>query len=145
MTTPSEPRPIPVHLASVAPELGELGRYAPAAAASPPSSAPSSRRAVYRTVTLTAAEPVQELMAASDDRICAYVVVVDADVIISDNKSDAAAGRGAYVPCVTPTATKPNLAAPYPVEDNRVVYAGPVVALAGANVIRVSVNAVYRA
>jgi hypothetical protein len=140
MTTPTEPRPIPVHLASVAPELGELGRYAPAAAASSPTSAPRSRRAVYRTVTLTAAEPVQEIMAASDDRIIAYVVVVDADVFLSDNKSDAAAGRGAYVPCVTPTATKPNLAAPYPLEDNRVIYAGPVAAITGTNVIRISVN-----
>lgn len=84
-------------------------------------------------------------MAASDDRIIAYVVVVDADVFLSDNKSDAAAARGSYVPCVTPAAGKPNLAAPYPVQDNRVIYAGPVVALAGANVIRISVNAIYRA
>ena len=142
MTTPADgPRPIPVHVTNG----DELARYAPSSGASSPGSASNPRKAVYRTVTLTAADQVQEIMAASDDRIIAWVVVIDADVFIADNKSDAAAGRGAYVPCVTPTAAKPNLAAPYPVQDNRVIYAAPVVALAGSNVIRVSVNAIYKA
>jgi len=140
MTTPqAEPRPIPVHVASVA--RSELDYMRSPGPSSPPQ---ASTRAVYRTVTLTAADPVQEIMAASDERIIAWVVVIDADVVLADNKSDAAAGRGAYVPCVTPTATKPNLAAPYPVQDNRVIYVGPVAAIAGANVVRVSVNAIYR-
>jgi hypothetical protein len=142
MTTPAaEPRPIPVHVASVAAELGL------AAAASSPSPSPAaapSTRAVYRTVTLTAVDPVQEIMAASDDRIIAWLVVIEADVVLADNKSDAAAGRGAYIPCVTPAATKPNLAAPYPVQDNRVAYVGPVATITGTNIIRVSVQAVYR-
>ena len=142
----SEPRPIPMHLASVAPDVGaELARYAPAAAPSSPSSRPSALQSILRTVTLTASDPVQEIMAASDNRVIAYVVVVDADVVLADNKSDAAAGRGAYVPCVTPAAGKPNLSAPYPVQDDRVIYAGPVAAITGTNTIRVSVNAVYKA
>lgn len=135
----SEPRPIPVHLASVAAELGL------AAAPGPPSpGSPKTTKTVYRTVQLTASDPVQEIMAASDERIIAWVVAVDADVVLADNKSDAAAVRGSYVPCVTPAAGKPNLAAPYPVQDNRVVYVGPVAAIGAGNVLRVSVSAIYR-
>lgn len=133
------PVPVPVHVASIGAELG--GRLA--AASSPSSSSPTTRT-VYRTVTLTAADPAQELMAASDARLGALIIVVDADVFVSDNKSDVAAGRGAYVPCVTPAAAKPNLAAPLPINDRRVIYAAPAAALAGANVIRITVIAAYR-
>lgn len=132
------PVPVPVHVASIGAELG--GRLA---AASSSSSSPTTRT-VYRTVTLTASDPAQELMAASDDRLGARVIVIDADVFISDNKSDAAAGRGAYIPCVIPAATKPNLSAPVLIDDRRVIYAAPAVALAGTNVIRITVIAAYR-
>lgn len=143
MTTPAaEPQPIPVHLASVAAELGLTAAASSPSSPSSPSS--SSTRSVYRTINLTSLDPVQEIMAASDERIIAWLVAVDADIFISDNKSDAGAGRGSYIPCVTPTATKPNLASPYPVQDNRVIYAGPVAAIAGGAVLRVSVTAVYR-
>jgi hypothetical protein len=64
--------------------------------------------------------------------------------VLSDNKSDAAGGRGAYVPCVTPAATKPSLQAPLVVRDRRVAYVAPVVALVGSAVARVTVIAVYR-
>jgi len=143
MTTPAaEPRPIPIHVASVAAELDYM--RSPSSPAPSSSPARTSTRAVYRTVTLTALDPVQEIMAASDERVIAWLVVIDADVVLADNKSDAAAGRGAYIPCVTPTATKPNLAAPYPVQDNRVAYVGPVATITGTNVIRISVNAIYQ-
>lgn len=141
MTDDLEPRPVPVHVASIGAELG--GHLA---AAARPASSPGSptTRTVYRTVTLTAADPAQEIMAASDDRLSAQIIVLEADVIIGDNKSDVARGTGAYIPCVTPTATKPSLAAPVRIKDRRVVYAAPVVALISPAVVRVTVIAVYR-
>jgi len=141
MSEDLEPRPIPVHVASVG---GELGGHL--AAAARPASSPSSAttRTVYRTVTLTAADPAQEIMAASDDRVSADLIVIDADVVIGDNKSDVARGTGAYIPSVTPAAAKPNLAAPVRLSDRRVVYAAPVVALIAPAVLRVTVIAVYR-
>lgn len=141
MSDEIEPRPIPVHVASVGAELG--GHLAAAAA---PVSSPGSptTRTVYRTITLIASDPAQEIMAASDDRISAQLVAVDADIIIGDNKSDVARGTGAYIPSVTPAATKPNLAAPVLITDRRVVYAAPVVALVSPAVLRVTVIAVYR-
>lgn len=132
------PVPIPVHVESMSPEI--RGRLAPAGRLI----MPVSNRTVYRTVTLTAADPAQELMAVSDDRLGAQVIVIDADVFISENKSDAAAGRGAYIPCAIPAATKPSLSAPVLINDRRVIYAAPVVALAGASVIRITVIAAYR-
>jgi hypothetical protein len=127
-----QPQPIPVHVTGSDVQLGA------AAAAGP------KVRSVYRTIHLTKDDACQEIMAASDDRICAYVVAIDADVYLSDNKGDAQAGTGSYIPCVIPAATKPNLAAPYPVYDNRVVYAAAAVTPTGSNVVRVSVTAVYR-
>lgn len=127
-----EPRPIPVHVTSSAP--GAL----------PGAAGATTYRTVYRTVKLTNAEPCQEIMAASDDRVIAWVVAVDADIYLSDNRGDAQAGTGTYVPCVIPAATKPSLQSPYPVQDYRVVYAAAVVTPTGTNVTRVSVSAVYR-
>lgn len=127
-----EPRPIPVHVTS-----SEPGALGPAAAA-------PKTRSVYRTIYLKASDACQEIMAASDDRICAYVVAVDADIFLSENKGDAQAGTGTYLPCAIPAATKPSLQSPYPVYDNRVVYAAAVVTPTGSNTVRVSVTAVYR-
>lgn len=132
------PVSIPVHVASIGAELS--GRLAQ----STRPAMPVSTRTVYRTVTLTASDPAQELMAASDERLGAQVIVIDADVFISENKSDAAGGHGAYIPCVIPAATKPNLTAPVLLNDRRVIYAAPVVPLAGASVIRITVIAAYR-
>jgi hypothetical protein len=143
MTEQTEPRPIPVHVASYSDELrAMLGTSWPAAR---PSSASSpTTRTVYRTITLTAGDPAQEIMAASDDRISALILVIDADVFIGDNKSDVARGAGAYIPCTTPAATKPSLSAPVPIDDRRVIYAAPVVALIAPAVLRVAVIATYR-
>jgi len=135
------PVPVPVHVASIGAELG-AGLAAAARSGSSPSS--PTTRTVYRTVTLTAADPAQELMAASDDRIGAQIIVIDADVFIGDNKSDVARGTGAYIPCVIPNATKPNLAAPVPINDRRVIYAAPVTALVGSATLRIAVIATYR-
>ena len=129
--------PVPVHVVSYA--------AAAASAVSSASSASSAAiRTVYRTVTLTVADPVQELWSASDARLEAYVMAIDADIALADNKSDAAAGRGAYVPCLIPAATKPSLQTALCVRDRRAAYAAPQVALAGSAVLRVSVLAVYR-
>jgi hypothetical protein len=218
MTTPAaEPRPIPIHVASVAAELGLA-----AAASSPGPGSPASVRTVYRTVQLTAAEPAQELMAASDERLGALVMPLDADIVIGDNRADVAAGRGSYLPCLAgsisgvytpglaapafpgsasaienpygfpvqvvitggtisavtingqlvgggagtyyvpaygsisvtwsaqPSWTwfaaprQPVLLAPFPVRDNRVIYAAAAVTPTGSNILRVTVTAVYR-
>lgn len=126
------PVPVPVHVASVAPDAGQLAAAAPTC------------RTVYRTVTLTADDQSQAIMGASDKREIAWVVAIEADIYISDNESDAAAGTGAYVPCVTPSSSAPSLSAPYPVKDYRPVYVAAAVALTGSDVIHVSVSAVYR-
>lgn len=141
MSDQAAPVPVPVHVVSVA--RSELD-YSAAAASSASSASSAKVRTVYRTVTLTAAEPSQELWAASDDRLEAYVVAVDVDVFIADNRSDAAAGRGAYLPCVVPAATKPSLQSPVCIRDRRAAYAAPVVALVSPATARVSVIAVYR-
>jgi hypothetical protein len=141
MTDQAAPVPVPVHVVSVARAELEFGGAAAAAA----SSASSAKvRTVYRTVTLTAQDPAQELWAASDARLEASIMAIDVDVILADNKSDAAAGRGAYVPCVVPAATKPSLQSPLPIRDRRAAYVAPVVALVSPAVARVTVLAVYR-
>lgn len=136
------PVSIPVHVESISTDLGaELsGRLA----MSGRPAMPPNVRTVYRTVTLTALDQAQELMAASDDRLGAQLIVIDADILISENKSDVAGGHGAYIPSVTPAAGKPNLAAPVLLSDRRVIYAAPAVALTGTNVLRVTVIAAYR-
>ena len=132
------PVPVPVHIAGIAAELaGGL------AAAAQPASSPVFRT-VYRTVTLTAADPAQELWAASDARLEAYVMAVDVDVFIADNKSDAARGNGSYIPSVVPAATKPSLQSPLPIRDRRAAYAAPVIGLVSPAVARVSVIAIYK-
>jgi hypothetical protein len=130
--------PVPVHITGIAAELGR-GLAAAASSASSP-----VFRAVYRTVTLTAADPVQELWAVSDDRLEAYIMAIDVDVTLADNRSDALAGRGAYVPSVIPAATKPSLQSPLPVRDRRAAFAAPVVALISPAVARITVLAYYR-
>jgi hypothetical protein len=126
--------PVPVHVVS----------YAAAAAAAASSASSAVFRTVYRTVTLTAADPVQELWAVSDARLEAYIMAIDVDVTLADNRSDALAGRGAYVPSVIPAATKPSLQSPLPIRDRRAAFAAPVVALVSPAVARVSVIAFYK-
>jgi hypothetical protein len=131
--TGAAPMPVPVHVASIGAGIG------PIAPAGPP-----GYRGVYHTVTLTAGEGAQQLMPASRTREIAWVTAIDADIWLGDNLSDVAAGRGAYVPCVTPSTGKPSLGGPFPVEDYGPVFAGVVTALAGANIVRVSVVAYHR-
>lgn len=123
------PVPVPVHVASVAAGAG-LG------------SRPRCY-SVYHTATLIASDEVQDILPASDKRVKAWILAVDADIWIGPNQSDIAAGAGAYIPCVVPAATKPNLATWTPVDDYRVIYAAPVSTLSGSNKARVSVIAVY--
>lgn len=133
------PVPVPVHVASIGAELA-----AAMAPGSPPAPA-AVRRAVYHTVTLTAVEGAQPVLNASNDREIAWVTAIDADVVLSDSLADAKSSNGAYLPCVTPAAGKPNLGGPFPVEDNGPVFAGVATALAGTATARISVVAVYRA
>lgn len=105
--------------------------------------APSrQRRTTFHTVTLTADEPNQELLPASDNRVIARIQPYETDVILSDNKSDSAKGAGTVVPKANTT--------PYPVEHNGPVYvcsvsAAGVPGLTALNICRVAVTAVYRA
>jgi hypothetical protein len=72
-------------------------------------------RTVYRNLTLTGAENVQELLPAGDDRVVAYVQQVDAkDIIIGNNRNDIAKGFG--------TTLKSGNNQPWIVQDSAVVY-----------------------
>lgn len=134
-----EPRPVPVHVASIGDGVGAgLG------AAGRPGAKPSGYKGIYHTVTLTAGEGAQEILPASATREIAWILAVDADIWVNGNLADVGAGRGAYVPCVTPSTGKPSLGGPFPIEDAGPVFAGVVTALVGTATARVSVVAYHR-
>lgn len=89
---------------------------------------PPARKAVYRTtyytVVLQAADGLPEpLLAASDDRVCAYVTAMDDDVVIHGNRNDAQKGAGAII--------AKRLAAPFPLQDSAAVWCAVSGAMAG--------------
>lgn len=124
------PVPVPVHITGMAAGV-KLGTARP------------QRHSVYHTATLIASDPAQDILPASDHRVKAWILAIDADIWIGPNQSDVAVGAGAYVPCVVPTATKPNLNAWTPIDDYRAIYAAPVSTLNGSSKARVSVIAIY--
>lgn len=134
-----EPRPVPVHVASIGADVSSR-----IAAGGAPGTKLAGYRGVYHTVTLTAGEGAQAVLPASTTREIAWLLAIDADVWVNDNLSDVSAGRGAYVPCVTPSAGKPNLGGPFPIEDAGPVFAGVVTALGGSSTARVSVVSYHR-
>lgn len=90
-------------------------------------------RTVFQTITITADEPAQELLPASDDRKIVYVQALDDDVVISGNRSEAAFGAGTIV---RKTNTQP-----WPVQESGPVYVA--VPTFGAATSRVTLAAVY--
>lgn len=92
-----------------------------------------ARRTVFLTVTLTADDPAQPVLPASDRRVGALVQALDADVTLARTQANAASGTGTVVP-------KANTG-PYPVEHDGPVYAGA--SLTGTATARVSITAVY--
>lgn len=94
---------------------------------------------VYQTVILLPAPlgvtPAEEILPASPLRSIAWIQCLDDDMVISDNQSDAAAGRGITIP-------KTNTA-PWPIQGSGAVYAWPAAGtLAGAQ-SRISVASTY--
>jgi hypothetical protein len=91
-----------------------------------------TRRAVYLTVTLGAADPCLPVLPKSANRKAAFIIALDQAVTLNAYQADAANGVGTIVP--------QNVA--WPVEDDRAVFAGAA-GLTGATTARVSVHAVY--
>lgn len=109
MTTPEpQPRPIPIHLASIAGEVA--GQISPAAG-------PGTISMSYHLVTLTASEPAQPLLPVSGRRIAAWIQPLDADIAVSQRLSDAAGLAGA--PIIPAAGSRP-----YKVTGSDAVYAG---------------------
>lgn len=117
--------PVPIHLASVEPGIDLAGPRAYKAC-----------RTVFRTVRLIAADPVQEIVPASEDREIAWVQALDDDIILSERLGDGQTSTGAIVPKIN--------TAPYPVRHDGVVYASAITFSGAGAVSRVSVTAVYR-
>lgn len=95
-----------------------------------PPAAPKQYRTVFMTITLTADDPVQPLLPASDDREIAYVQALDNDITLGNSRGTAP--NGAVIPHT-------NLG-PYPVKESGSVF----VAMTASTDSRVSVTAVYR-
>ncbi|HEY1699195.1 MAG TPA: hypothetical protein VGG75_05690 [Trebonia sp.] len=95
--------------------------------------APKGTRSVFQTITLTADDPAQPILPASDSRKGALVQALDADITVALSLANAAAGVGTVVPTAN--------TAPYPVSHDAAVYAAAV--LTGTDTARVAVTAVY--
>lgn len=106
------------------------GSDVPLGAPAPPK---RTRRTVFLTVTLTADDPAQPVLPASDGRIRALVQALDADITLAATQGNAASLTGTVVPAAN--------TAPYPVEHDGAVYAGA--GVTGTDTARVAVTAVY--
>lgn len=99
-----------------------------------------NRKAVYRTVfstitLISTAEPKQ-LLAESDDRVCAYLVAMDDDVCIAGNRNEAQAGTGAIL--------AKRLTAPHPVQTSAALWVcAPTLAAATSRVSVVDIHCTY--
>jgi len=135
MSDPEVP-PIRVHVASV--ESG-VSMGAPAAAR-------RKYRAHYETFVLTANDPVQCILPEDSDRVEAFVLALDNDILIG-TKGQVGAGNNTVAGVAQPIGTyllaKTNGGAifPFPVKDCDALFAG--VTTTGSN-SRVSVAAYYR-
>lgn len=93
---------------------------------------------VYQTVILQPPSAGnlggEEILPASPARLIAWILAIDDDIFVSDNRSDAEASKGSFVPKA--------LSAWTPIQDSGAVYAfAPTMAGASS---RVSVMTVYR-
>lgn len=90
-------------------------------------------RGLFQSVTLTVSDPAQEILPIGPSRAYAFIVAVDAAIVIGETASSVAAGIGCIIP--------QNVA--WPVFHDGAVYAAPLAALTGTNVSRVSVQQAY--
>lgn len=127
--------PVRVHVASV-----ESGVQLAA-----PKAARRGYRAHYETFALTANDPVQCILPEDEDRVEAFVLTLDQDIVIG-TKSQCSAGSNTVTSVPQPIGTyipaKTNGGAifPFPVKDCNAVYAG----VTTSSNSRVSVAAYYR-
>lgn len=125
-----------VHVASVADGVTVPGQPRPG----------RRYRAHYETFQLTANDPVQCILPEDGDRVEAYVLALDNDIVIgTKNQVSATQNTAASVPypigAYVPAKTTGGSLIPFPVKDCDAVYAG--VTTTGSN-SRVSVAAYYR-
>jgi hypothetical protein len=128
--------PIRVHVASVSDE----------ARPAPSGRSQERYRAVYTTVQLTASDPVQDILPEDPDRVEAYVIALDNDIVIGTrNQVSAEQNTAAGVPypigAFIPAKTTGGSLIPFPVKDCNAVYAGVTTTASNS---RVSVAAYYR-
>lgn len=107
-----------VHIASAAP--GALPAPAPA---------PKARRrhrTIFRTAILTPADPVQEILPASDNRVIAWIQPLDAFIVLGRDQGEAGASANTVPSVPNPSgALIPNTnPQPWPVQHGGVVWAG---------------------
>jgi hypothetical protein len=120
-------RAVSVHIASSDVPLGGGGARQAVTSYRP------NFRTVYQTVTLTADDPCQPILPASDARDSAFLFVLDQTIVISGRQSDAAAGTGATIL---------QGAGGWIVFDRGAVYAA-CLSLTGTETARVTVQALY--
>lgn len=133
----NEIEPVQVHIASIAEH---------AMLPAPPPQGPARYRAHYETFQLTASDPVQCILPEAEDRVEAYVLALDNDIVIgTKNQVSATQNTASSVPypigTYVPSKTTAGSIVPFPVRDCDAVYAG--VTTTGSN-SRVSVAAYYR-
>ena len=130
------PEPIKVHVASISDDARPA-----------PSGRPQERyRGVYTTVQLTANDPVQNILPEDPDRVEAYVIALDNDIVIgTQNQVRAEQNTTADVPypigSYVPAKTAGGSFIPFPVRDCNAVFAGVTTTASNS---RVSVAAYYR-
>lgn len=134
----SERPSVSVHLASVSAEAsaGIAGTPRPE----------RSWKGRYTTFVLTAADPVQCILEEDPDRVEAYVLALDNDVVIgTKGQVQATQNTAANVPqpigAYVPSKANGGSIVPFPVRDSGAVYAGVTTTAASS---RVSVAAYYR-
>lgn len=110
MTTPD---PIPVHITGIA-EGAQLAMYIPALAGQ---NKPGRRALTARSFTLTAADPVQQILPEAFARTEAWVITQTNDITIASSKANCLAGGNA-------AATIPHSdTAPFPLNTTDAVWA----------------------
>jgi hypothetical protein len=121
MSDASSDKPaVPVHLVSAEPGV------MPGAPAAPR----KRKTGLYQTVLFVAGEAAQNILPKADDRVIAFVIALDQDMIIANSKGDAAAGIGSVIP--------QNVA--WPVDDDEAVFAAPYPLVTGSTTARLSVS-----
>jgi hypothetical protein len=113
----------------------------------PPKTLRKRYKTVYETIVLTAGDPVQDLLPASDERECAYVAALDFDVVIGKDLGTTQAGRNTAQSPATPI--QPSgfllsaaLRAPWPIYESGKLFVAAT-NLAAANGSRVALTVVY--